>query len=113
MVVNNPGRRTVRHASPESRTGPVSLAGVLASAVAGTKTTVSPAANRAGGDTAGSNTGSSARPMICQPPGEAAGYTPVCRPAIPTDPQGTDRRGDARRGMAIDRSTRPMYANPG
>ena len=43
--------------------------------------------------------------MICQPPGESRGYTPVCRPAIPTEPAGTFTRGVASLGAAILGST--------
>ena len=45
--------------------------------------------------------------------GLSAGYTPVCDPAIPTEPAGTRSRGVARRGAAIRGSTVPKYGKPG
>ena len=51
---------------------------------------------------------SSVRPISCQPPGLSTGYTPVCTPAMPTEPAGTRSRGTRCRGAAIDGSTRPM-----
>ena len=46
-------------------------------------------------------TGKAMRPML------SAGYTPVCAPAIPTDPAGTRVLGTARRGAAIAGSSMP------
>ena len=51
---------------------------------------------------------SSVWPISCQPPGLSTGYTPVCNPAMPTEPAGTRSRGTRWRGAAIDGSTRPM-----
>src|SRR4051812_31532069 len=108
MVVNRPGRSTVAQCRPAGRPGGTrSPSRAFESALARLNVTVSPGAKRAGGVFPESNTGSRARPTICQPPGVDEGYTPVCLPAIPTEPAGTCRRGDARRGDAIDGSTSP------
>ncbi len=61
----------------------------------------------------GSNRTIGVRPMMRHPPGPVRGYTPVCDPAMPTDPAGTRNRGTSRRDAAIEGSTSPRYGNPG
>src|SRR5580692_150828 len=79
----------------------------------GTNRTRSPAAKTAGGFRIGSNNPTDVRPMRCHPPGIAYGYTPVCAPAIATDPAGTRALGSVRRGTTRAGSSSPRYAHPG
>ena len=53
------------------------------------------------------------RPINCHPPGVWIGYTPVCWPAIPTEPAGTCGRGVARRGVKMRCDSPPRYGKPG
>src|SRR6185437_344917 len=82
-------------------------------AVIARKRTRSPVARSVAGWRAMSNTASGVRPIRFQPPGETSGYTPVCRPPIPTAPAGTAVRGVGRRGVAIASGKPPRYAKPG
>src|SRR5689334_13097815 len=75
---------------------------------AGTNRTRSPAASKLGCARFASNITVIVRPINCHPPGLSTGYTPVCKPAMPTEPAGTFSRGTRCRGAAIDGSTRPM-----
>src|SRR5690606_33100441 len=49
----------------------------------------SPGASSDGGSRAGSKKRMSAAPMVCQPLGPAEAETPVCRPAMESEPAGT------------------------
>ena len=46
---------------------------------------------------------------VYQPPGEALGYIPVCKPAIATEPAGTCVRGEGRRGVFRAACNKPRY----
>ncbi len=73
----------------------------------GTKRTLSPMDSKLMPARSGRNIAKGVRPSNLQPPGVANGYTPVWRPAIPTLPGGTIRRGFARRGVISDSGTSP------
>lgn len=86
---------------------------LYSSAVIRTNFTVSPALKRLGGCSSGLKRRSGVLPISCQPPGVDIGYTPVCIPAIPTEPAGMDGLGDAFLGALIRSDIPPKNGNPG
>ena len=105
-----PGRPCILHRQIRRRRHDLDRRGTLRATHPSTRTkrTRSPAAKTAGGSRIGSNRPADrVRPMRCHPPGIAYGYTPVCAPAIATDPAWTVALAPVRRGTTSAGSSSP------
>ena len=101
-----------RAASYSPKAGASSMLRYSSSLPRGTNRTRSPADMSDGGSRSTSNSLNGVRPISCQPPGLASGYTPVWLSAIPTEPAGMTVRGVVSLGVASLSRQPPQVREP-